>query len=1182
MRPLREESVFDEAVEISDPAERSRFLDRACAGDATLRAAVEELLHWHDAAPGFLARPAVTPSAGPADAADRPASGPGGFEPLLGEIIEGVTLVRHLGEGACGAVYEGEQRHPRRRVAVKVLGAASATTSSITRFLREADILAGLDHPGIARVYASGTARLEGGMRPCFVMELVEEAGPITSAPACRDAPLQEKLRLFREVCDAVAHAHRQGIVHRDLKPANILVDGMGRPKVIDFGWARLVGEGAGAAGERTLVGQLVGTLAYMSPEQFDGDPSAIDARADVWALGVVLQEILVGRRPFDFTGRTVYEAATVVRSVEPVPLTRLDRRLPRDLGVIVATCLEKARERRYADAGALADDLGRLLAGQPIRACPPGFADGVRLLARRHRVAAGAVALAAGALVAALVGIGLFAARAERARVSESEAVEVARGERDRAAREARAAKRTLYQARVQRLSGLPSTAAPDERASLSASTAALAAELGLTTSSGEMPLELAILRASLDAPTLATWREPAAIDAMESSPDGTTLALGCADGVVRLRGAAGDGPRLDLRGHSGMITRLAFDPGGSRLASAAADGTARVWDPVTGAEVARLAAHSKQVEDVAFDPSGERVATASRDWKACLWDAATASKDHVLRDHPWMVGAARFDPVDGRLLATVSFDGTSVLWDAASASRLGRWGGRRTRRPAVAFSPDARRLAIASPEGGVDLVDTASRQRVAHLPGSVKGITGIDFSPDGTRLVFVADDESVQLWDTVAPIRLAFLSGHRRRISAARFSPDGSRVATASWDRVVRVWDSSDGRLVAELAGHETPVLCLAWARDGRSLSTGSRDGEVRVWDLLGSRVMLRGLSAAVGAIAFSGDGSSLSGVSSDGTSRTWRTADGAVENGHDGPDTKATATALSADGLFVALGRRDGRVAIRPLDGGAEPAACDDPFPASVVGVSFSADGRRLLGFDDRDTVRVADMSDGRVLAEIHPAIPRIVSGAFDSEGARVVVGGASGEIAVWREGAGAPKAAGPLGGRVRLLSWRPWRDHFVATADSGEVVLFDGADAIPLQQAPAFLGKPTAIAFSLDGARLLIGGEQGQLAAWDVDGGRPLLAFVGHEQRINAAAWSPDGTRVATASDDRTVRLWDAADGVCLLVLEGHEGKVLSTAFSPDGRLLASSSADGAVRLWGQIRPPAGGQESPNDP
>jgi len=334
---------------------------------------------------------------------------------LVGEIVGGVRITGVIADGGMGRVYDGVQDSPRRHVAVKVLRPDAVSPERLRRFAFEAEILGRLKHPGIAQIHTAGTHAIGGVERPYFVMERVDDARPIAAFVRERGFGPRENLELFRQVCEAVGHGHSRGVIHRDIKPANLLVDGAGSPKVIDYGVARATEADVAAASQMTALGDLVGTVAYMSPEQFAARPDDIDVRTDVYSLGLVLHEMLSGRHPFELTGLPVYEVARIVREANPPRLDQLDPAVGRDVACIVAKCLEKEPARRYGSAGELAEDIRRHLDGEPIIASPPTLLETVRRFVSRHRAVTAAAAVAAASVVAALVGISLLAIEASR-----------------------------------------------------------------------------------------------------------------------------------------------------------------------------------------------------------------------------------------------------------------------------------------------------------------------------------------------------------------------------------------------------------------------------------------------------------------------------------------------------------------------------------------------------------------------------------------------------------------------------------------------------------------------------------------------------------------------------------------------------------------------------------------------
>ncbi len=310
-------------------------------------------------------------------------------------------ILRVVGEGGMGVVYEAEQQRPHRRVALKVIRPGYISVSMMRRFEYEADVLARLEHPGIARIYEAGIAQTEVARQPFFAMEFVD-GQRLDRFIASTSPPINKRLELLIRICHAVQHAHTKGIIHRDLKPANILITADGSPKILDFGVARMTDSDIQATTLHTQSGQLIGTLPYMAPEQASGKVNALDTSSDVYALGVIAYELLSGRMPYSLEGKALHEAVRVICEEEPSRLSSLDRNLRGDVETIIQKALEKDRTRRYATAGELAADVKRFLDYEPISARRPSTWYQLRKFARRNR------ALVTGA-VAAFLGLCLL-----------------------------------------------------------------------------------------------------------------------------------------------------------------------------------------------------------------------------------------------------------------------------------------------------------------------------------------------------------------------------------------------------------------------------------------------------------------------------------------------------------------------------------------------------------------------------------------------------------------------------------------------------------------------------------------------------------------------------------------------------------------------------------------------------
>ncbi len=415
---MSERSIFIEALETQDPDQRAALLDQVCAGDSDLRQRVEQLLNRYQGAGSFL---------------ESPAPGLTSCEPAVSEgpgtVIGPYKLLQQIGEGGFGVVFLAEQERPvRRRVALKVIKPGMDTREVIARFEAERQALALMDHPHIAKVHDAGAT--ENG-RPYFVMELVPGV-PITEYCDQCQLPTAERLELFVAVCQAVQHAHQKGVIHRDLKPTNVLVamqDGRAAPKIIDFGVAKAINQRLTEHTLATGFAQIVGTPLYMSPEQAELSPLGVDTRSDIYSLGVLLYELLIGTTPFDkdrLHAASYDELRRIIREEEPprpsarfstlsaelattvavrhrTDVRRLEHTVRGELDWIVMKCLEKDRNRRYDSAGSLARDIERYLHDEPVLACPPSAAYRFRKFARRNKTL-----LSAGGAIAAVLVIGL------------------------------------------------------------------------------------------------------------------------------------------------------------------------------------------------------------------------------------------------------------------------------------------------------------------------------------------------------------------------------------------------------------------------------------------------------------------------------------------------------------------------------------------------------------------------------------------------------------------------------------------------------------------------------------------------------------------------------------------------------------------------------------------------------
>jgi len=741
------------------------------------------------------------------------------------------TLVRRLGTGGMGEVWEATQDRPRRSVAVKVLRPGMQTVRILRRFELEAESLARLANPGIASIYGAGVSDVGYGAMPWFAMELVREAQTITRWIAETRPPLATILRLLAEVCDAVHHGHLKGVVHRDLKPSNILVDAAGRAKVIDFGVARCRGSDIAVTTLHTQVGEVIGTLQYMSPEQVGS--SDVDARSDVYALGVVAFECLSCDVPYDVGSAHLTEAARIVTECEPPKLPRTLRR-SRSLDAIVRVAMAKDPARRYQSAAAMAEDLRRAAAARPIQARPPHWIELLALAAARRPLASALIAVLLFTLVTASVIVWwqadrTLAAASRRSLLAASMAIaghDLATAE-SALAEVPEASRNWPWRLLAGQASQWRSAVHQSEaRGNAYALAAPAHGQPGLVCSDNKSCRSMTDLsQRSLEVdhtPWRAAWLPDGGLvvlqlpgelvrvdpnDRVEPIAD-QIAAIAATDSGVAV--AHRDG-RVDLLGHAGTMTprchtnrtdtRCVAAEGGLTLLGML-DGDVLLS---RGEDVTTLpCVHERRVEDVAISDDGTWGVSVSTDGRLVRWDLVTGGAASVTRPHDGAIHGVAISE-DGVWVATGGNDRTIRVFDAGTMEQVDVFPGHSGIVWDVAFDP---RGFIVSAGEDSDAAEIPW-PRQAELPPAIATLPAIPASLD---------------WAAVA---------------AMATSPDGRWIAVSEGgdgdgkDLVpnarLAILDAASGGILRTTATNLTRANALSWHPSSDWLAIGGREGRV-----------------------------------------------------------------------------------------------------------------------------------------------------------------------------------------------------------------------------------------------------------------------------------------------------------------------------------------------------------------
>lgn len=1052
-----------------------------------------------------------------------------------------------IARGGLGRIYRARDLRLDRVVAIKEL--LNPTSGNQRRFLREIEVTVGLEHPNIVSIHEAGRWPDE---QPFYSMNYVRGSTLLAAMEECET--LNQRLTLLPAmiaVAEAVAYAHDKGVIHRDLKPANVLVGRFGETVVIDWGLAKYTGTREVVVEQRpvagpghTRLGAVVGTPPYMPPEQARGE--AVEASADVYALGAMLYQLLSGRAPFaDVPPDRLIDA---IQKQSPTPLSRLVPELAPDLLAIVEKAMGRDAAKRYLVAREMVEELRHFSAGRLVGAYSYSIADLLGRFIRRH----------ASSVVTAVVALILLLASA-------SYSVSTIRGERDTAQRHAREAEEAR------------------DRAEARSRALIVAQALALTDSD---PTEAVARLKQLSRPTqgaISVAARAQELGVAEAILPGAGNQLGCAtfSPDARRVAAAGESQDVVLWSLTGPTASVPFGQ----------------------AAPVRLSAHSERISDCVFSPSGQQLGSTGYDGQVILWNVDDKTQ-RILQAPGGPMRSLRFS-ADGARLAGVSAQGVARQWwlntdtyrDLTNEGvrrpileytsdgilvgphrgLLRRWSPRASGSSSVVETPepiskvtsaralgdkrvlvgteagdlftwspeDGEVVSIANIDGVVSDIDTAQTERgptavASTMAGDVflvdlethraerltrhaERVSAVRLGPQGRFVASSGWDKLVHIVD-LGTRAVRVLRGHRDVVSTLAFSSDGRRLLSSSWDNTMRLWPVQDElhshRKV--LLGHSVGVHGVRFSPDGKSLVSGGHDNKVILWDLeTGKRRVLEGHNDHVFRVVYSHDGKWVASSSDDMTVRLWNTRTNfrRVFSGH---REDVEELEFSPNDQWLLSGSEDGTARLWEVATGR---SVELPHDRAVTNVRFSKDSKRFATASRSGQVRLYNLAK-RVGEELTPEsvfeyTDEVWAMAFGARGNWFASADLSGALEARQLGTDRVVHLGPVP-RASVLQFSPDERWLAVASRDGKLWLCEPARA----QCRALHSSQSVMhtmVFTPDSRMLFAAGGDALLYAWDLETGEHRI-YQGHRAPIFDLDVSPDGKQVATASADESVRLW----------------------------------------------------------